>query len=228
MHFHLGRCSPPRDGWEGTSCHPDWSHRPSEEHPTRHSCPRGATAFMVGIQGSGAPDHHQHRPRIPPQPVPPGSRAPTTLPEVSPVTLASWQGLMLESRAVGAGSPQGALLGEFTFQRSFLLVMMGFRALGLLFFFFFSRSVCVCLWQLYWDVISQGSMVFVKIASKKNQNKMVGMMLAAQPWTKVCPGFSHPLCLLGPSQGSVWHGDRQTDKGCRKLSACRRRARQCP
>lgn len=45
-------------------------------------------------------------------------------------------------------------------------------------------------------------------------------MLAAQPWTKVCPGFLHPLRLLGPGQGSVWHGDRQTDKGCCKLSAC--------
>lgn len=37
-------------------------------------------------------------------------------------------------------------------------------------------------------------------------------MLAAQPWPKVCPGFSHPLRLLGPGQGSVWHRDRQTDR----------------
>lgn len=37
-------------------------------------------------------------------------------------------------------------------------------------------------------------------------------MLAAQPWTKVCPGFSHPLRLLGAGQGSVWRRDRQTDR----------------
>lgn len=59
-------------------------------------------------------------------------------------------------------------------------------------------------------------MVFVKIASKKNQNKMAGMMLAAQPWTEVCPGFSHPPRLLGPGQGSVWHGDRQTERQTRQ------------
>lgn len=53
---------------------------------------------------------------------------------------------------------------------------------------FFLSVVCVCL--LYWAVISQRSMVRVKIAPKKveknkikYENKTVGMMLAAQPWT---------------------------------------------
>lgn len=53
---------------------------------------------------------------------------------------------------------------------------------------FFLSVVCVCL--LYRAVISQRSMVRVKIAPKKveknkikYENKTVGMMLAAQPWT---------------------------------------------
>lgn len=55
-------------------------------------------------------------------------------------------------------------------------------------------------------------------------------MLAAQPWTKVCPGFSHPLRLLGPGQGSVWHRDRQTDRqrALQTLRVPMESVRQCP
>lgn len=68
--------------------------------------------------------------------------------------------------------------------------------------------MCVCLWQLYWDVISQGRMVFVKIASKKKskqngRNDVSGTTLdQSLPWllTPSVPPGSRPGLSLARGQ----------------------------